>query len=202
MVGSRWPRRTVTAFGIGGTGSDGGWFDPCPARGRASCPGGQPPRPKHPSSERQDRHARCRGRRSSGPLRPGIRRTEDWHQQGRDDSASQDRTPCGGESKDQAMQTFKSIIVVARPPHCASNYRASAARSTLVRHLASMRPGPLTSPLACDLMQHDPSLRAFGGCAGAIGDDAAGKCFIVGVPGGQRAAGAVVAWKPPPLGRS
>ena len=77
-----------------------GWSCPRPARGRASCPGGQSPRPKHPSSERQDRHARCRGRRPRGPLRPGFGGTEDWHQHGRDNSAYQDRARRGGESKD------------------------------------------------------------------------------------------------------
>jgi transposase len=51
------------------------------------------------------------------------------------------------KAKTQAMQTLKSIIVIA-PAALREQLEGIRGPITLVRHLASMRPGPLTSPLA------------------------------------------------------
>jgi len=129
---------TVTAFGIEGTGSYGAGL------ARALREAG------HHVLEvnRPDRSTRRRNGKTDmldarppprGPLRPGIGGTEDWHQHRRDDSASQIARDAAVKAKTQAMQTLKSIIVVA-PAELREQVEGIRGPITLVRHLASMRP--------------------------------------------------------------
>ena len=105
------------------------------------------PRPKHPSSERQDRQldaeaAACAvlsGQASVEPMTGTSTVEMIRHIKIVRDAAVKAFT--------QAMQTLKSIIVLA-PAELREQLEGIRGPITLVRHLASMRPSSLTSPLS------------------------------------------------------